>query len=340
MRDWLLSILACPVCGHDLKCAAEKREGDDVLEGALSCTGCAARFPITNGVPRLLAMQRASIDPLAEVKEATQSSFGFEWQHWARHGWEGPEINLATEEPLFLLKARLEPSQFAGKLVLDAGCGNGRYSYFASNFGGRVVGVDLSAAVDVARENLRSHANVSIVQADLFHLPFKKHVFDIVFSIGVLMHTGDARVALGSIREHLAPGGSLTAHFYGEGNKIYEWMDRTIRGRTTKLSPRQLMDFTNRLHAVAKMLDAIKIRPLVTAFVRLDEHPHCIYDWYSAPVASHHTYPQVEGWFRELGLQVVATNRSHFSRHAWKTAIMKAVHFPMPVTVRGTSPAA
>src|SRR5262245_20953011 len=125
MGEWLLDILACPVCGHDLRCRIEKREADDVLEGTLWCTGCAHRFPIINGVPRLFVEQRASGDSLVEVKQATRSSFGFEWRHWARYGWEMPESNLTTEEPVFLFKSRLEPSQFAGKLVLDAGCGNG-----------------------------------------------------------------------------------------------------------------------------------------------------------------------------------------------------------------------
>ena len=43
--------------------------------------------------------------------------------------------------------------------------------------------------------------------------------------------------------------------------------------------------------------------------MKLDAHPHCIFDWYAAPVATHHTYPEVESWFSAKNLEVQATNR-------------------------------
>ena len=42
-----------------------------------------------------------------------------------------------------------------GKLVLDAGCGLGRFSEICLNHGARVVAVDLSGAIDAAYANLK-----------------------------------------------------------------------------------------------------------------------------------------------------------------------------------------
>ena len=42
---------------------------------------------------------------------------------------------------------------FAGKLVLDAGCGFGRHAFYAAKFGAEVLAMDLSEAVEAAYEN-------------------------------------------------------------------------------------------------------------------------------------------------------------------------------------------
>jgi SAM-dependent methyltransferase len=60
------------------------------------------------------------------------------------------------------------------KLVLDAGCGVGRFMEVVEKWGGNVVGVDLSFSVDAAFKNLGLKENVHIIQADIFDLPFKE----------------------------------------------------------------------------------------------------------------------------------------------------------------------
>jgi hypothetical protein len=57
-----------------------------------------------------------------------------------------------------------------------------------------------------------------------------------------------------------------------------------------------------------------------------------MFDWYSAPVASHHTYREVYRWFGEEGLQVEADNNSH----CW--GLRDYVYFPWSVTVKGRKP--
>ena len=220
--------------------------------------------------------------------------------------------------------------------VLDAGCGNGRYTYWAAKYGGTVIGVDLGDGVESARKNTRNLPDVQIVQGDLFHLPFRDETFDIAFSIGVLMHTGNARAATEQLTKKLKPGGSLSVRLYGRGNVFYEQIDAAFRRRTTKMSIADLQKLTGRLYSFRKFLERLKLAGIVGRFVRLDPHPHCIFDWYAAPVASHHTYPEVNGWFQELGLRIADSREA---KNSPKGAISKLldpmVRRPSTVTMRG-----
>ena len=54
MKPDLLDILCCPVCKGTLTLAARRNEGDEVVDGTLTCTKCAAAYPIEDGIPNLL----------------------------------------------------------------------------------------------------------------------------------------------------------------------------------------------------------------------------------------------------------------------------------------------
>ena len=59
-----------------------------------------------------------------------------------------------------------------------------------------------------------------------------------------------------------------------------------------------------------KILRFFRIEKVVQWFVRIDPHPHCIFDWYSAPIATHHTYSEAKSWFKEFNLRVIASNET------------------------------
>lgn len=99
-----------------------------------------------------------------------------------------------------------------GKLILDAGCGAGRFADVAAAFGARVIAVDLSGAVEAARQN--TPGNVEVIQASLLRLPFRRGVFDGVYCIGVIQHTPDPSKIMSELPAFLKPGGMLAYNFY------------------------------------------------------------------------------------------------------------------------------
>ena len=54
MKRDLVDILACPVCKSTLELRVDEEEGDEVVTGALLCSGCNEQYPIEDTIPNLL----------------------------------------------------------------------------------------------------------------------------------------------------------------------------------------------------------------------------------------------------------------------------------------------
>jgi SAM-dependent methyltransferase len=257
---------------------------------------------------------------LGELQRATAERFGFEWRRFEDWGWRADEEARgdealgsgvsATRQTFWSKTLFAEEDLGPGRLVLDAGCGNGRFAREAARTGAEAVAVDLGDGVISAFENTRSLAGCHVVRADLFRLPFADATFGRIFSIGVLHHTGDARAAFASLCRVLAADGLVVAHVYGTGRASYELLDRALRAWTTRLSiPSQLRVS----RALARMALWLRGGPRWrrALYGRLYEHvnllptEHHMFDWWSAPIATHHGLDEVAGWFDEHGLAVV-----------------------------------
>ena len=49
-----MDILVCPECKSGLTLTVAKERADEVITGSLACLGCAAVYPIEDGIPNLL----------------------------------------------------------------------------------------------------------------------------------------------------------------------------------------------------------------------------------------------------------------------------------------------
>src|ERR1700722_141470 len=98
------------------------------------------------------------------------------------------------------------------KRILDAACGNGRYSRFLlrhADADAKLTTFDLSAKMlERARTRLKS-GRVTHAVADLTRLPYADGTFDAVVCGWVLEHLPDPTLGLRELSRVLAPGGEL-----------------------------------------------------------------------------------------------------------------------------------
>jgi len=110
-----------------------------------------------------------------------QSTFGAEWQ-------EFPDILPEHETEFRQYFDLVDLESLRGQRICDLGCGIGRWSHFLAPLAREIVLVDFSAAIFVARRNLRARANAVFVMADIKRLPFRAAFADFVLCLGVLHH--------------------------------------------------------------------------------------------------------------------------------------------------------
>ena len=299
---------------HLLRCTA-CQTSLNLEEKRFLCVGCGKAYPIVGGIPRFVDEPFYTLSESSEnIEEKTKNYFGFEWDYFNDWGFikdeDVPEDSVSKcmggrvsdRIGAFDSKCRLNTDDLKDRVVMDAGCGNGRYSYEAgrrATDGSIILGVDIGyGSVKSAFQNTIEQDNVFILQASLFDLPFKDGVIQSCFSNGVLMHTGDAHRAFIEVARVIKNGGVLVAHLYGKLNPIWEFNDRSIRAMTTRFSIDKNMILARILSAISRLVNRIpKGFRVANYLIRLQPSLHHMFDWYSAPVASHHTYRELAKWF-------------------------------------------
>src|SRR3989339_1961673 len=163
----------------------------------------------------------------------SENRFNFEWSKYK-------ELDPSYEEQFLGWVNPLEPEDFKDQTVLDAGCGMGRNSFWPLKYGAKkVVAFDnAEGTLASARQTLSSYPNVEVLKMSVYDIPWQDE-FDIAFSIGVIHHLKDPKLAVSKLAQAVKPGGTVLVWVYGhEGN---EWIVRLVspvrKYFTSKLPP-------------------------------------------------------------------------------------------------------
>lgn len=169
----------------------------------------------------------------------------FKMRRRIKRYWEQPPPMSFIDKPLSYEEKRkfryslqdymhevFEFHKFAGKLVLDLGCGAGIDSAEFARNGAHVISTDLTRTSTLLTRNLLKEAGLPsfVVQADAVSLPFKDEVFHCVYCFGVLHHIPEVEKALTEIHRVLKPGGKIMAMCYHKDSLLYAYSIVYLRG--------------------------------------------------------------------------------------------------------------
>jgi SAM-dependent methyltransferase len=136
-------------------------------------------------------------------------SFGFEWQYLDAYA----DKEALSHGHLFG-RFLLDRDYFAGKSVVDVGCGNGRIGRIVCAQAASYVGLDLSESVYAFPKHTVRPALFRLVRASGTDLPLDDAVADVSVCWGVLHHMDDPDAAMRELIRITRPGGEILVFVY------------------------------------------------------------------------------------------------------------------------------
>jgi arsenite methyltransferase len=150
----------------------------------------------------------------SNAQAQTSDTFGFSWHQ--RETFESDRSLARTKRWLIERYGDVAAAPWWDEygehpVLLDAGCGAAMSGLLL--FEGvlprmHYLGADISTAVEVAARRFGERGlEGAFIQSDLLQLPLEPESVDVIFSEGVLHHTGSTRGAIEALTPLLKPGG-------------------------------------------------------------------------------------------------------------------------------------
>jgi SAM-dependent methyltransferase/uncharacterized protein YbaR (Trm112 family) len=297
----VLPYLCCPACKADLSPVRDEMQGGQIARGALRCDGCATEYPIEHGVP--------SFVPQTDQQQVVQTTEGFarNWNAYNDVILEHAELN---DELFRDWIAPLDPASFADEVVLEAGCGMGRWMHVAARYRPKaLIGVDYSPVAYTAHANTASMDGVHVLRADIRRMPLKP-LMDTIYCLGVVHHTPDPEASFGALAQAMADDGRMSVWVYGKENN--EWITKLVdplRKNVTSKLPHGLLALISKglaleVYGAAWVYDRFFARTGFSygAYLQhLRRYPfqymeHIVYDHLVPEIAHYISREELEGW--------------------------------------------
>ncbi len=325
MLESLVEILRCPVTKSKFSLKVSKlvkKDFDNTLmevidEGILFSDGLWF-YPIINGIPRfnieapfeyanfLKVEMKDYEDRIGKLNETfgafiktvqkktirTRKSFSKEWSIYDYEmdkTWGADADGMLN---LFLSETNETLESLKGKIIFDAGCGNGALNSLVGAHGITTIAMDFSNSVERAYNN-NKHSSVHYIQGNVQFPPVVFSYFDIVHSSGVLIATNNTELSFSCIEPLVKDGGKLSVWLYHKRKDFIHNTFNRIRKVTSKLPlPFQHFLYKFTLFPISYIVKRAKGNKQNTREMMID-----LFDWFSPEFRWEHDHKEAEVWF-------------------------------------------
>ena len=206
--------------------------------------------------------------------------------------WDKFEPDEYIKEAYSIIQSRLKDefdlSTLKGNIILDMGCGSGRYTIALTKTGAeKVYGIDLgkeSIQQGVLIAEKSGIRNIEFDVGSVLDLPYEDNFFDFIFCNGVLHHTRNLELGINELHRTLKPGGKSFLYVYADGGIF--WYSRRKMPEVMKKIPQSYT------MAILDLLGMPNSRFLFTD------------NWY-VPIERHITREYLEEYLRKIGFESI-----------------------------------
>jgi SAM-dependent methyltransferase len=154
----------------------------------------------------------SSDNRLKNFDPKTVKGFGSEWATFNQSPLLPEELQVAFDKYFSLISFE---DLGESKVVLDVGCGSGRWAQLVAPKVTKLHLIDPSSlALEVAKKKMRNFSNCEFHLATTQDLPVEDGSCDLVYSLGVLHHVPDTFGAIKDCVKKLRPGAPLLLYLY------------------------------------------------------------------------------------------------------------------------------
>lgn len=205
----------------------------------------------------------------AEIEEGERFEFGANWAQFLKV-LNDDRMRLAEQS----LVKMLGVSDLAGKRFLDVGSGSGLFSLVARRLGATVRSFDydpqsVACTAELKRRYYPDDPDWIVEQGSVLDRDYLQTLgeWDVVYSWGVLHHTGAMWPALENVSSLVRPGGTLFIAIYNHQRvmtPVWTWVKRTYNRLPPALRWIVLGPALVRLWAPRTIYDALRGKPFYT----------------------------------------------------------------------------
>ena len=325
MQESIVQLLRCPVTRSELslniikttKKILDNHEVDVIEEAVLFATDIWF-YPVVKGIPRLyveaiidyadflksvvpdyierrefLFTKYASFISFVQKKnKRTRESFT---QEWAVYNYEKDKTWNAGATGIlnrFMKETDETLDTLKGKIIFDAGCGNGVLNSLLAEKGITNIAMDFTTSIERAYFK-NQFSQVHFIQGDVQYPPLLFNYFDIVHSSGVLIHTNNTELSFSCIAPTVKNGGKLSIWLYHHRDNFIHNLFNSIRKISSALPLRfQYYLYGVTIFPISYCVKKVKGNPQNAREMMVD-----ILDWFTPEFRWEHEQNEVTSWF-------------------------------------------